>query len=317
MSKKLVRLGILLALALSLTFLACGGEGEEEGQASPTPATTEAAPTAEEPTEGPTPVVRSGPEEVILATTTSVYDTGLLDALASKFEDETGYNLKPIAVGTGQALAMGERGDADVMFVHAPAAEKELIDSGAAIDRRLVAHNYFLLLGPESDPAGAKTAASAADALTAIYESESAFVSRGDDSGTHKKEMSLWEKAALDPKGQDWYSEAGQGMSATLQIANQRDAYTICDKGTYLFSKQNIELVVIFEDDPAFLNVYSVMLVNPDKHDAVNYDGAKAFADFLVSEEVQELIGEFGVEEYGEQLFVPDADKTYADLGLE
>jgi len=311
---------LLLALVAALGLVACGDDEESKETATPQAAATSAPETAAAETPQPatsTPVVRSGPEDVILSTTTSVQDTGLLDVLVSKFKDETGYNVKAIAVGTGQALAMGERGDADVMLVHAPSSEKKLIDNGTAIDRRLVAHNFFLMLGPKDDPAGAKTAASAVDALKAIYDSGSAFISRGDDSGTNKKELSLWEKAELDPKDKPWYEEAGQGMSATLQIANQKDAYTLCDKATYLFSKKNIELEVIVEDDPDFLNVYSVMLVNPDKFDMVNADGAKAFADFLVSDEVQKLIGEFGVEEYGQPLFFPDADKTYEDVGLK
>ena len=311
---------LLLALVVALGLVACGGDEESKETATPEAAATttpQVAVTGTPQAATSTPVVRSGPKEVILATTTSVQDTGLLDVLVSKFKDETGYNVKAIAVGTGQALAMGERGDADVMLVHAPSSEKKLIDNGTATDRHLVAHNFFLLLGPEDDPAGAKTAASAVDALKAIYESGSAFISRGDDSGTHKKELSLWEKAGLDPKGKPWYEEAGQGMAPTLQIANQRNAYILCDKATYLFSKENVELVVIVEDDPDFLNVYSVMLVNPDKFDMVNADGAKAFFDFVISEEVQKLIGEFGVEEFGQALFVPDAGKTYEELGMK
>jgi tungstate transport system substrate-binding protein len=291
-----------------LTTLVALGCGEEEEAPAETP---QAQVTAAQ-----TPVER-GAKDVILATTTSTYDTGLLDVLLPEFKKDTGYNVKPIAVGTGQALAMGERGDADVMLVHAPSSEKELIESGAAIDRRLVAHNYFVLLGPADDPAGVETAGSAVAAMKAIYDKGATFVSRGDDSGTHKKERSLWEEAGVDPKGKAWYEEAGQGMAATLQIANQRDAYVLCDRATYLSQKKNIQLDLVFEKDPVFLNVYSVMLVNPEKFDMVNAEGAKAFADFLVSEKGQQMIGEFGVDEYGEQLFIPDADKTYADLGVE
>jgi tungstate transport system substrate-binding protein len=298
-----------------LVTVACGDEEEESRTTPQAQATAVQTPQAEA-TTAPTPVER-GPKDVILATTTSVQDTGLLDVLSSVFEEDTGYHLKPIAVGTGQALQMGERGDADVMLVHAPSSEKELIDSGAAIDRRLVAHNYFVLLGPADDPAAAKSATTAVAAMKAIYDNGAAFVSRGDDSGTHKKELSLWKEAGVDPKGKGWYEESGQGMGATLQIANQRDAYVLCDKATYLSQKDNIQLVLVFEKDPAFLNVYSVMLTNPERFDAVNAQGAKAFADFLVSEEGQRIIGEFGVDKYGEQLFIPDADKTYEELGLE
>jgi len=303
----------LLAILMALVMAACG-EGEEAP--TQTPQVTATPTQSSQASASPTPVVR-GPKDVILATTTSVQDTGLLDVLASEFKKDTGYNVKAIAVGTGQALAMGERGDADVMLVHAPSSEKVLIENGAAIDRRLVAHNYFLLLGPAADPAGAKTANSAIAAMKAIYDKGATFISRGDDSGTHKKELSLWKEAGVDPKGKAWYEEAGQGMAATLQIANQEDAYILCDKASYLSQKKNIELIVIFEADPAFLNVYSVMLVNPEKFDMVNAEGAKAFADFLVSEKAQQIIGEFGVDKYGEQLFIPDADKTYEDLGVE
>jgi tungstate transport system substrate-binding protein len=306
---------LLVIIVAGLALFACGDEDESSETATATPeAAATAAPAAEATN---TPVVRSGPKDVILSTTTSVQDTGLLDVLLVMFKEETGYNVKPIAVGTGQALAMGERGDADVMMVHAPPSEKKLIDNGTAIDRRLVAHNYFVLLGPDDDPAGAKSASSAADALEKIYDAGATFISRGDDSGTHKKELLIWDQTGLDPKGQPWYKEAGQGMAATLQIANQQDAYTLCDKATYLSQKKNISLVVVVETDPMFLNVYSVMLVNPEKFDMVNADGAKAFADFIVSEEAQKVIGEFGVEEYGQPLFIPDADKTYEEVGLD
>jgi len=316
----------LLALlaALAMLFVVACDEDEEESTGTPqataaatqTVQATTAATQAASPTAAATQVER-GPKDVILATTTSVQDTGLLDVLVTEFKKDTGYNVKAIAVGTGQALAMGERGDADVMLVHAPSSEKVLIENGSAIDRRLVAHNYFLLLGPAADPAGAKDADSAVAAMKAIYDKGATFISRGDDSGTHKKELSLWTEAGVDPKGKAWYKEAGQGMAPTLQIANQEDAYLLCDKATYLSQKENIELAVVFEADPAFLNVYSVMLVNPEKFDMVNAEGAKAFADFIVSEKAQQIIGEFGVDKYGEQLFIPDADKTYEDLGVE
>lgn len=313
--------GLLAVLAIfaMLVVVGCGDDEETPAQTPQVQATATAAatPTPQgQATPTPTPIER-GPKDVILATTTSVQDTGLLDVLVAEFKEDTGYNVKAIAVGTGQALAMGERGDADVMLVHAPSSEKVLIENGAAIDRRLVAHNYFVLLGPADDPAGAKTADSAVAAMKAIYDNGATFVSRGDDSGTHKKELSLWKEAGVDPKGKGWYEEAGQGMAATLQIANQEDAYVLCDKATYLSQKKNIQLALIFENDPAFLNVYSVMLVNPEKFDMINAEGAKAFADFLVSEKAQRIIGEFGVDKYGEQLFIPDADKTYEDLGVE
>jgi tungstate transport system substrate-binding protein len=261
--------------------------------------------------------VRSGPKEVILATTTSVQDSGLLDVLVPEFEKESGYNLKVIAVGTGQTLAMGQRGDADVLVVHAPASEKALIDDGSAINRRLVMHNDFIIVGPEKDPAGIAGMTSAVDAMKKIADTGSTFVSRGDDSGTNKMELSLWKKAEVEPEGESWYEQSGQGMGPTLQIANQKDGYTLTDRATYLAQGENLSLTLLVEGDPVLLNVYSVMEVNPDKFDLVNGAGGKAFADFMVSEKAQQMIGEFVDKKSGKPLFIPDADKTYEDLGMK
>jgi tungstate transport system substrate-binding protein len=255
-----------------------------------------------------------GGEEVILATTTSTYDSGLLDTLVPMFEEQTEYEVKTIAVGTGQALAMGERGDADVLLVHAPSAELELVESGAAINRQLVMHNDFIIVGSEDDPAGIEGMSSAADAFATIYESEATFISRGDDSGTHKKEKAIWETTGLDPEGQSWYEQSGQGMGATLQIANQKDAYTLSDRGTYLAQSENLELVVLVEGDPVFFNVYHVMQVNPDKFDKVNSEGGAAFVDFMISDSVQDIIRDFGVDKFGQPLFIPDAGKDESEL---
>ncbi len=297
-----------VALVAAVTMLLAVACGDDEGTPVETPGgEATAAETA----------VEHGPSDVILATTTSTQDSGLLDVLVPLFEDETGYNVKVIAVGTGQALAMGERGDADVLLVHAPDSEKELVDSGAAINRMLVMHNDFVIVGPEDDPAGVAGMTSAVDALAAIYEAGATFISRGDDSGTNKRELSLWEEAALDPEGESWYEQSGQGMGATLQIANQKEAYTLSDRGTFLAQSENLDLVVLVEGDPLLLNVYSVMQVNPDMFDLVNGPGGQAFAEFMVSETAQEAIRDFGVDEFGEPLFIPDADKTYEDLGLE
>jgi tungstate transport system substrate-binding protein len=303
-------------------MISCGGDTKKTEMAQPattaaaasTPkssATTASTPTAP----SPTPVPREGPKDVILATTTSTQDSGLLDVLVPEFEKETGCNLKVIAVGTGQALAMGERGDADVMLVHAPSSEKKVVDEGVGLDRRLVMHNDFVLLGPASDPAGVKGTTKATDALTKIFDKGAAFISRGDDSGTDKLEKALWKKANLDPKGKSWYEETGQGMGASLQVANQRDAYIMSDRGTFMASK-SLSLVIVLEGDPGLLNVYSVMEVNPDKFSLVNGPGGKAFADFMVSEKAQSIIKDFGVEKYGQPLFVADAGKTYEEIGL-
>jgi tungstate transport system substrate-binding protein len=255
-----------------------------------------------------------GGEEVILATTTSTYDSGLLDTLVPNFEGQTDYEVKIIAVGTGQALAMGERGDADVLLVHAPSSEMELVESGAAINRQLVMHNDFIIVGSEDGPAGIEGMTSAADAFATIYDNEATFISRGDDSGTHKKEKAIWESAGLDPEGKSWYEQSGQGMGATLQIANQKDAYTLSDRGTYLAQSENLELVVLVEGDPVFFNVYHVMQVNPEKFDKVNDEGGAAFVDFMISDSVQDIIRDFGVDEFGQPLFIPDAGKDESEL---
>jgi len=286
---------LLLALVAALGLVACGDNGGSQETAAG----------------------RSGPKEVILATTTSTQDSGLLDVLVPEFEKDSGYNLKVIAVGSGQALAMGQRGDADVLLVHAPSSEKALIDDGSAINRRLVMHNDFIILGPDKDPAGIKGMSSSVDALKKVFDTGSSFISRGDDSGTDKLEKSLWKKAELDPKGKSWYEESGQGMGATLQIANQRDAYIISDRATYLAQSDNLDLVVLVEGDPILLNVYSVMQVNPDKFDLVNGPGGEAFADFMVSEKTQQMIGEYVDKKSGKPLFTPDAGKTYEEIGMK
>ena len=255
-------------------------------------------------------------KDVILATTTSTRDSGLLDVLVPDFEAQTGYVLKTVAVGTGKALKMGEQGDADVLLVHAPGAEKEFMDGGFGSERFLVMHNDFVIIGPPDDPAGIKGTVSAAETLAQIASTQAVFTSRGDDSGTHKKELSLWKDAGIAPEG-EWYLESGQGMGATLRIASEKGTYTLTDRATYLFNRDTLDLDILAEGDPVLLNVYHVMLVNPDKWDRVNNEGGRAFADYLISPEVQALIAEYGVDKFGQPLFFPDADKTDADLGLE
>ena len=252
-------------------------------------------------------------KEVILATTTSTYDTGLLDVLIPDFQVKTGYTVKPIAVGTGQALAMGERGEADVLLVHAPSSEVKLVESGAAVDRRLVMHNSFSIVGPTADPAGIRGGKDAASALKKIAAAGATFISRGDDSGTHKMEVDLWAKAGVRPSG-SWYLDAGQGMGATLRIASEKGGYTLTDRGTYLSLKKTLALEAQVEGDPVLLNIYSVMLVNPSRYPRVNAQGAKAFADYLLSKEIQDLIRSFGADRYGEPLFIADAGKREEEL---
>jgi len=252
---------------------------------------------------------------LILATTTSTQDSGLLDVLIPRFETATGYTVQTIAVGSGAALKMGEEGNADVLLVHSPAAEKTLMDNGFGAERMLVMHNDFVLVGPAADPAGVK-GKTASDALTAIAQTGSAFISRGDESGTHTKELALWEKTGLDPQGQAWYVESGQGMGATLTIASEKSAYTLTDRATFLANQANLSLSILAEGDSSLLNVYHVITVNPAKWPNVNTEGALAFARWLTSAEVQKTIGSFGVEKFGAPLFIPDADKTDPDLGL-
>ncbi len=252
-------------------------------------------------------------QEIILATTTSVQDTGLLDVIVPIFEKQSGYHVKAVAVGTGQALALAGRGEADVVLAHAPDAEKKYVADGSLVNRRLVMHNWFLLAGPAVDPAKVKGTAKAVDALKKIAEAKATFVSRGDDSGTHKLEKKLWEQAGIKPAG-EWYLEAGQGMGRTLSIAGEKQAYLISDRGTYLAFQKTTGLAVLLEGDPAFLNVYHVMEVNPEKFPKVNTKGGKAFADFLLSAAVQDTLKTFGVDKFGEALFHPDAGKTEETL---
>ncbi len=245
---------------------------------------------------------------VILATTTSTQDSGLLDVLVPLFEKKTGYTVKTIAVGTGQSLALGDRGEADVVLVHAPKLELEYLAKGNLINRQLVMHNDFILVGPPTDPARIKGVKSAAEALKKIAERGAKFVSRGDNSGTHNKERSLWKAAGITPKG-TWYIESGQGMGATLTIASEKGAYTLTDRATYLAFKKRIQLAILLEGDAPLLNIYHVMEVNPTRHRKVNAAGGKAFADFMVSPAAQEVIKTFGAEKYGQPLFFPDAGK--------
>lgn len=254
--------------------------------------------------------------DLLLVSTTSTQDSGLLDVLLPAFTEKTGYNVQLVAVGSGQALKLGEQGNADVILLHSPTAEKEFVVKGFGIDRRLVMHNDFVIVGPPSDPAALRTQPTPVDCFQAVFSSASTFVSRGDESGTHVKELALWKNAGLDPHGQDWYLETGQGQGATLSIASEKGAYALTDRGTFLAYQPNTDLEILAEGDPFLLNVYHVITVNPEKWPNINLEGAKAFADFITSSEGQDIIGNFGVEQYGQPLFFPDAGKTDEDLGL-
>ena len=239
---------------------------------------------------------------VILATTTSTQDSGLLDVLIPIWEKKSDYTVKTIAVGTGQSLALGDRGEADVVLVHAPDLELQYVAKGNLVNRRRVMHNDFVLVGPPADPVGINGVKRAAEALKRIAERGAPFVSRGDQSGTHAKEKSLWKAAGTTPNA-PWYIESGQGMGATLTIAAEKGAYTLTDRATFLAFKKRVRLAVLLEGDAALLNIYHVMEVNPARYARVNAAGGKAFADFMLSAEAQELIKTFGVKKYGEPLF--------------
>ncbi|HEY7221732.1 MAG TPA: substrate-binding domain-containing protein [Candidatus Binatia bacterium] len=256
----------------------------------------------------------SASRNIILSTTTSTQDSGLLDVLIPLFEKQSGYSVKTVSVGTGQSLALGAKGDADVVLVHAPSLEKKYVAEGKLLRRRLVMYNDFVIIGPKDDPAKIRAAKTATAALKAIEQAKANFVSRGDNSGTHVLEKNLWKQAGIEPKG-SWYIDAGQGMGATLNIANERNAYTITDRGTYLALSKKISLPILIEGDKALLNIYSVMEVNPANGPRINAAGGRAFADFMVAPKTQSVIKSFGVEKFGQSLFVPVAGKKEEDLG--
>ena len=290
---------LFLLIALALTLAACGTGSSPTSTVAPT-----------------TEVATLTNPNIILATTTSTQDSGLLDVLVPMFEEQTGYTVQTVAVGTGEALKMGEEGNADVLLVHAPSSEVTLMEGGHGQDRFLVMHNDFIIVGPAEDPAAIK-GLDPKDALVAIYNASAPFVSRGDDSGTHKKEVSFWQKAELDPAGQAWFFETGQGMGASLTVASEKQAYILTDRATYLANKDNLQLEILLEGNNTLLNIYHVITVNSAKSDKINYEGAWVFANFMVAPETQAVIAEFGVEKFGQPLFIPDAGKDPAELGLD
>ncbi len=245
---------------------------------------------------------------IILSTTTSTQDSGLLDYLLPKFTEDTGVEVKVVAVGTGKALQMGKDGEADVLLVHAKASEEEFVKEGHGLERKDVMYNDFILVGPKDDPLKLKENSSN-DILTGlktISENQSKFVSRGDDSGTHKKELEIWKEAGIEPQG-EWYISAGSGMADVLKIASEKGAYTLTDRATYLSLRNTLDLDIIIEKDKNLFNQYGIIPVNPEKNDKINAEGAKAFMNWMLSKKGQELIGKYGVEEYGMPLFVPNA----------
>jgi len=287
MKKK--NLGVLL-LVLLLLLSAFAGCGKETAPAEETPQAAEIQGTLR------------------LATTTSTQDSGLLDVLLPAFTFDTGWEVEVIAVGSGAAMEMGENGEADVLLVHSPAAEREFVAAGHGPERYDVMYNDFVIVGPKEDPAGVaeKSDGDAVAAMKLIAESKAPFISRGDDSGTHKKELSLWEKAALTPAG-DWYISAGQSMGAVITMADDQLAYTIADRATWLAYEADTDLVILSEGDPALYNQYGVIVVDPAKNEQINAQGALDFQEWILGEKAQTMIEEFGVEEYGQSLFLPNA----------
>jgi tungstate transport system substrate-binding protein len=259
--------------------------------------------------------VQAQEKTIILSTTTSTQDSGLLDVLIPVFEKKTGYFVKTIAVGSGQAMAMGEKGEADVLLVHSPAAEKKFVSEGYGINRRIIMHNDFVIVGPSEDPAKIKGTKPAAEAFKKIAAGSAPFMSRGDNSGTHVKEKDIWKIGGIKYEGEKWYQQTGLGMGQTLSVANEKKGYTLADRGTYLSLKKNLKLDILVEGDAILLNVYHVIEVNPAKWPKVNAAGGKAFADFMVAKETQDMIKTYGVEKFGSPLFFPDAGKKEEDLG--
>jgi tungstate transport system substrate-binding protein len=262
--------------------------------------------------------------EILMASTTSTRDSGLMDVLIPIFEQKTGYKMKPTYVGSGAAITMGQQGNADVLLVHSPAAEVKFVSDGYGINRQLIMHNDYLIVGPASDPAGIKGITVATDALKKIADGKFTFYSRGDKSGTDVLEKSLWQKIGVtvadnSTSNPNWYKEGGTGtgMLDLLRIASEKAAYSITDRSTFLFNKQVLGLDILVAGDPALLNIYHVIQVNPVKFSKVNADGAKAFVDFMISADTQAVITKYGVDKYGQALFFADYGKTEAQLGSQ
>ena len=259
--------------------------------------------------------VQAQQKNIILATTTSTQDSGLLDVLIPMFEKKTGFFVKTIAVGSGQAMAMGQKGEADVLLVHSPAAEKKFVAEEYGVNRRLVMHNDYIVVGPAEDPAKIKGMKNTIEIFKKVASEAALFMSRGDNSGTHAKEKSIWAAAKINPEGQKWYQQTGLGMGQTLNVTSEKKGYALADRGTYLALKKNLHLDILGEGDAILLNIYHVIEVNPAKFPKVNVSGGKAFSDFMVSKEAQDVVKTFGVEKFGSPLFFPDAGKKEEDLG--
>lgn len=309
--KKTMKIFAVLAM---LTFLmsACTAKQEEPAPAPEETATEQAAQTPEEPEQAAPEETTAAPAagSIILATTTSTVDSGLLDVILPAFNEKTGIEIKIISVGTGKAIQMGKDGEADVLLVHDTASELAFMEAGDGVSRHQVMYNDFIVVGPAADPAkvGAESKDNVVASLKNIANSGSVFVSRADDSGTDKLEKRLWAEAEITPTGNDWYVEAGAGMGDVLKMASEKAGYTITDRATYLNLKDTLDLEILCENDKALFNQYGVIVVNPDKNDQINYEGAVAFSDWIISPETQEAISQYGIDKFGMPLFTPNAD---------
>ncbi len=303
MSKKNIAAYIVFA---ALVLTACTAPAAETDVPSSPPPAQEPQPTEQIQIEG----------KLILATTTSTEDSGLLTYILPEFEKLTGVTVDVIAVGTGQALKLGEDGNADVLLVHARAREDEFMAAGHGVRREDVMYNDFVIVGPDDDPAGIRGMTNATESFTMIAEAQAPFVSRGDDSGTHSKEKAIWSAASIEPAG-DWYISAGQGMGAVLTMAAEEQAYTLSDRATYLARlKEGLELRILVEGDPVLFNPYGVIAVNPEKNPAIQYQLAEQFIDWLISVPTQAMIEQFGVEDFGQPLFIPDSVPWHESEGV-
>lgn len=303
MKKRFTLLSVLLVLVLVLT--ACGGQEAEEVEESP----QETEEVVEETTEEAEEDADETEEiDLRLTTTTSVNDSGLMDYLREPLKEDTGINMEIVSKGSGAAIEDGRLGNADVILVHSPSAEQEFVDEGYGLERNSFMYNYFVIVGPADDPAGIK-GLEAEDAFASIAETEATFVSRGDDSGTHNKEKSIWEGAGIDLaeiETQDFYNALGDGMGATLTFASENQGYTLTDLSTFLSMKSDMELEVLVDESESLKNVYSIIIVNPDEVEGTDFEGARAFEEWMTGDRAAELIKEYGVEEYGQPLFFVD-----------
>lgn len=299
----------LLLIILALILVACGGNTTPEPTTAPVEEPQASEPVEEAASEvAEEPAAESGDRPILrLATTTSTENSGLLEYLLPVFEEQYDVDVDVVAVGTGQALQLGRDGNADVLMVHARAQEDEFMAEGHGVRREDLMYNDFVIVGPPSDPAGVRGMTDVAAALTAIAEAEAPFVSRGDDSGTHVKELELWEAAGITPEG-GWYIASGQGMGPVLTMADEQEAYALSDRATYLArTLEGTELETLVEGDERLFNPYGVIAVNPDKNEQIQVDLANTFIDWLIAVETQELIAQFGVDEFGQSLFIPDS----------